>query len=225
MGAIVAVYGRKMLSLSLIFNSLLTITYAVGLLTGLYAYNWQLFPPYLVDGNLFWLIILGSVVNIFPAAFMGQIKMGRLWFHHYVYGFLVIGLAVGLLALFAPLALPTLFTSNVTDIGINVGRFFILGGLALVLDDLPDVSVGTKRLVDFLKLKAYQSRRALHWAGCLLGFVSLYFIFCVCGFLILNPGWASLANFILIGSLMVTSLTCFWAFRRKIWLNINLASQ
>ena len=140
-----AVYGKKLLSLSLIFNSLLSIVYAAGLLTGYYVDGWTLYVPYLVNGALFWMLILASIINIFPSATIGQVRTGRLWFHHYVYGFLVSALAIAFLVTLAPISLFSLFTTNTTNTTVNIGRFFVLGGLTLILDDLPDVSNGLRR--------------------------------------------------------------------------------
>ena len=43
-------------------------------------------------------------------------------------------------AFFTPVTLLSIFLVNDTSVQVNLGRFFLLGGLTLVLDDLPDVS-------------------------------------------------------------------------------------
>jgi len=214
-----AVYEKKVFSVALIFNSLLTIVCAIGILSGFYAAlpYWKPYAPYLIDGNLFWAIILASIINIFPAAYIGKVKTGRLWFHHYVYGFIVLGLSVAFLVLCTSVSLLSLFTTNITDITVNVGRFFVLGGLALVLDDLPDVSNGMASFLSRLKSLAHRGRKTIHTLQYLMGFVSLYFFVAVSVWMSQNPSWATLANFILAGSLFVTSLTSFWSVKRKIW--------
>jgi hypothetical protein len=118
----------------MIFNSLLSIAYAVGLLTGYYVEGWTLYPPFLIDGAFFWVLIVTSIINIFPSATIGQVKIGRLWFHHYVYGLLVSTLATFFLMIFTSVPLLYLFTITTTNPTVNVGRFFILGGLTLVLE-------------------------------------------------------------------------------------------
>jgi hypothetical protein len=217
-------YGKKFFSIALIFNCLVVLTYAIGLLSGFYTYGWLLFTPYIADSNLFWLVIMISVFNIFPAAYMGRVKTGRLWFHHYFWGILVICLSLAYLAATASWALPILFTSNITDLSVNLGRFFLLGGLALLLDDLPDVSGGTKRFVSFLKSSAHQSRRIIHYVEFLLGLVSTYFFVFITAYLVAYPVWATPANCILSGCLLVMCLTCFWTVKKKVWLNFNLNS-
>ncbi len=219
MGALA--YGRKLFSITLIFNCLVVIVYAIGLLFGFYKYGWQAFTPYVFDTNLFWVVIVISVFNIFPAAYIGQVvQTGRLWFHHYFWGFLVMVSSLIYLVLAVPSALPILFTENITDIGVNVGRFFMLAGLAMVLDDLPDVSGWTEKFVCYLKTRAHQGKTVLHYTEFFLGLVSAYFFVAVTAYLAVNPLWVTPANCILSGCLLVTSLTCFWTVRRKVWLNL-----
>ena len=221
MAGIIAVYGRKLFSLTLIFNALLTIAYAIGLLTGLYVGHWTLYAPFLIDGNLIWLAIMASIMNIFPSAVYGKVKTGRLWFHHYVYGFFVSGASAVLIILFTSVSLITLFTSNITDLSLNLGRFFILGGMVLVLDDLPDVSRVTAWALGWLKVKAYQVRRAIHVVQCINGAMCLYFSVTISLWMALNTSEITVANIILAGTLLVTSATSFMSVRHKIWLKMS----
>jgi hypothetical protein len=214
-------YGRKMFSIALIFNSLLCISYAIGLLAGFYLYNWTLYSPFVLDGNLFWLVIVASIINIFPSAHVGKVKTGRLWFHHYVYGFFVWFASAALLLLFTSVSLFSLVTANITDVGINAGRFFILGGMALVLDDLPDVSRFTAAALSWMKLKAYQGRKVVHSVQMLMGFVSLYFASAIGLWIALNPQGVTVANLILVVTLAISGLTAVISVRKKIWLRIK----
>jgi hypothetical protein len=216
-----AAYGRKMFSIALIFNSLVCISYAIGLLAGFYLENWVLYFPFVINGNLFWLIIVASVVNIFPAAHIGKVKTGRLWFHHYVYGFFVWFASAALLLMFTSVSLFSLVTGNITDIGINAGRFFILGGVALVLDDLPDVSNVTASALNWLKSKAYQGRQLVHSVQFLMGCISVYFSVSVGAWITLNPEGVTVANLIFVGTLAINGLISFMSVKRKIWLRIN----
>ncbi len=196
--------------------------YAIGLLTGFYSFNWALYSPYLVNANLLWLMIVFSVMNIFPAASLGKLHTGRLWFHHYVYGFLVLGLAVALLLMLTRISVVDLITGNITDIYVNVGRFFVLGGLTLLVDDLPDVSKHTHLGIRWLKARACRGRKILHAVECFMGFVSLYFFLCVSIYIVQVPEEATLANLILAGTLLVSTVFSFAVVKRKIWLNITL---
>ncbi|MGF3521995.1 MAG: hypothetical protein ACQXXJ_02730 [Candidatus Bathyarchaeia archaeon] len=220
MNSSVLAYGRKLFSIALIFNALVCIVYSMGLLTGFYSENWQLYSPFIFDGNVFWALIAVSVINIFPAAFIGQVKTGRLWFHHYVYGFLVLSLAVGFLSLFTSVSLLTLFTANITDLAVNVGRFFVLGGLALVLDDLPDVSRYTARVLCCMKGVAHKGRRLIHVAQAVLSVICLYIAVGVSAAVICNAEWATASNFIFVGTLIITIITALWSVKRKVWYRI-----
>src|SRR3972149_9011899 len=157
-------YGKKIFSLALLFNAVLTFEYAVQILAGFYtAYPyWKPFPPFIFDGSMFWVIIPAAIINFFPAVSTGQTRCSRLWFHHYVYGFVVAAIAAASLLIFTPVPLIDLFTRDITDVGINIGRFFVLGGLTMVLDDLPDVSGVLKKSLTYMKVKAYHGRKALH---------------------------------------------------------------
>ena len=217
-------YGKKMFSLALTFNALLSIFYAIGLLTGYYTGNWTMFAPYVIDGALFWAIIPISIINIFPAVKVGKVRTGRLWFHHYVYGFIVLALSCVSIALFAPISPPTLLTANKTTANIHIGRFFILGVITLVLDALPDVSKKLEFALRWMKTKAGEKRRTIHRIQILTGLVALYFFLSISVYLTQKPAEATLANFILIAAMLVTSLTSFASAKRKIGLNITTES-
>lgn len=216
------VYGKKLLSLAMIFNSLLSIVYAVGLLAGYYTYGWTLYAPYLIDGALFWPLILASIMNIFPSATLGKVKTGRLWFHHYVYGFLVSMFAIAFLILVSPTSLISVFTANTTNISVNVGRFFVLGGLTLILDDLLDVPCGLKRALYFLKSKAYQGRKIMHLIQYTMSCISIYLFMAVVFHIAHNPQSATVANLILSATLLATSLISFGIAKAKMWLQITV---
>ena len=220
---ILSVYGRKVFSMALIFNALLCISCALGILSGFYKTHlmWKPFAPFLVDGNLFWIIVAGAVINIFPAAFIGKVHTGRLWFHHYVYGLVVFLASAVYIALFTPASLLTVFFNYTTNIPVNVGRFFLVGGLTLLIDDLPDVHNVTSRGLKWLKTKAFQTRKVLHLLQFFMGLVALYFSAAMSLFLIENPESVTPANFILIGTILITSITSFMSAKEKTWLNLQ----
>ncbi len=220
----VEAYGKKIFSLSLVFNSLISIVCVVELLAGYYRAfpHWIPFSPYLFDGNLFWIAILAAIVNIYPTSSIGRaIKTGRFLFHHYVYGLFIITLAVLYIIAFTPILLFDLFTTNTTNVAINAGRFFILGGLALLLDDLPDVSQKIEMTLNWLKAKAYKKRKAIYWVQLLSGITTLYLFFSVTCWLIENPQTINPANIIFISTLLITSLTSIACTKAKKWLDIT----
>ena len=223
MASLAVSFGKKFLSLALIFNSLLSMVCAIGILSGYYASqpHWKLYQPYLIDGSLFWAIILASIINIFPVTTIGRVNTPRLWFHHYVYGFVVLILSFVFLMIFTSIPLVSLFTANITDVTINIGRFFILGGLTLVIDDFPDISKRARFTLSLMKAKVYRRRRLFQVIQGLMAFVSLYFFLCVSVWFTQNPQGVTLANLILFGTLLVTTITAFGILNRKVWLKIT----
>jgi hypothetical protein len=224
MSKILDVYGKKLFSLALIFNSLLTIVYAIGLLSAYYVLypGWKPYFPYILNGQLFWIIIPAAILNIFPVVNIGKVDTGRLWFHHYVYGFIVAAIAAITTAVWAPDVFLTLFTMDSADTGLNVGRFFILGGLTLVIDDMPDISRRLKTGLRLLKSQAQRYGKVLHVVQFLMGLVTLYFFIAIIVYLPQHPPENTLANAILLGTLLVTTLTSFANVKRRDWLSIEL---
>ncbi len=218
----VMAHAKKLFSLALLFNAILTLEYAIQILACYYAAypSWKPFPPLLSVGSLFWVLIPAAAINFFPAASTGQTKCGRLWFHHYVYGIVIAMIAGGSLLIFTSIPPLDIFTKNITDVNVNVGRFFVLGGLTLVIDDLPDISTFVRKFIDYLKLMAYKYRKILHAAQLIFGFVSLYFCLALLATIVIYPQALTLANSILVGTLLVTSLTSFASFRRRTWLDL-----
>ena len=216
-------YAKKLFSLALLFNALLTLEYSIQLLASFYSVypNWKPFPPFIFDGSLFWLIIPAALINFFPAVTSGQTKCNRLWFHHYVYGCVIALVAGASLLVFTTVPVLDLVTKNITDVNINVGRFFVMGGLTLVIDDLPDVSGVMEKTLNYLKLKAFRGRKALHITQFLFGCISLYFCLGVIIHILIAPVAFTLANTILVGTMLVTSLTAFASVKRRIWLNMT----
>jgi hypothetical protein len=223
MGKIVDVYCRKIFSVSLLFNALLTVVFSIGLLASYYTLfpAWTPYPPFIFDGRLFWVLIVAAIFNIFPCVNIGKVHTGRLWFHHYVYGFIVAALAVVASAVLVPGGLSSLLIIYTTDVGVNAGRFFILGGATLVLDDLADVSKGLYSGLRFVKSKAQKNARILHAVQVIMGFVTLYFLLAICAYLALHPIEITLANAILIGTLSITVVTSFANVKRRVWLRVD----
>lgn len=214
---------KKIFSLALIFNALITIAVVVGILFGFYrAYPyWKPFAPYLIEGNLFWLAIAAAIINIFPSACIGRaLHTGRFLFHHYVYGFLVLLFASLFVVFFIPVSLIDIFLITSSDLAINVGRFFILAGLTLLLDDLPDVSERIESMLNWVKTKACQARRPLHALQLVTGLVSLYLLVSVSITTTLNSE-RIVNNIFLIGTLLVTVITSLALVKRKAWPKIT----
>ena len=216
---------KKIFSVSLVFNALLTIGCISGILAGFYWYyhHWQPFSPYLINGNLFWVAIAAAIINIFPSAGLGRsLHTGRLLFHHYFYGFMVLVCAVIYIVFFTPISLLTIFLVNDTSVQVNVGRFFILGGLTLVLDDLPDVHTKLDLGLNWLKNKVGQGARFVSVFQLMAGIVSLYVFAAVTLSVYNTPAYVTVANLLLIGTLFITSITSFVFVRRQVWQRLQI---
>jgi len=212
-----------MFSLTLVFNALLTIACCVGILAGFYWYysGWNPFAPYLVNGNLLWFAIAAAAINIFPSALLGRkLHTGRFLFHHYFYGFLVMASAVIYVVLFTSVPLTTIFLVNNTSPEVNVGRFFLLGGLTLLLDDLPDVSKRIESGLNHIKAGANRMRKVIVAAQVVTGAFSLYIFAAVCAAMLTIPEWVTPANLILVFTVLITGVTAFIFVKRKAWNNL-----
>jgi len=224
MAASARVLLRKIFSLALIFNSLITLACVAGILFGYYmAYPyWRPYAPFLINGNMFWIAIAAALINIFPSAIIGRVlHTGRFLFHHYVYGFFVLLLTSASIMVFTPISLISLFFIDSNSVGVNIGRVFVLAGFTLVLDDLPDVSKRVESSLNWIKTKAYRVRKTLHVLQFISGCFALY---CCISILLDTIGGSNRAipNTFVIGSLFVTSLTSFACVKREAWLKIAL---
>jgi hypothetical protein len=216
---------KKIFSVSLVFNALLTIGCTIGILAGFYWYfnDWQPFAPYLVSGDLFWVAIAAAVINIFPSAGLGRaLHTGRFLFHHYFYGFLVLFFSAVYVVVFTPVSLLSIFLVNNTSVAVNAGRFFILGGFTLVLDDLPDVHKRVESALNWLKAKVGRGGKVVSVVQLLTGAVSLYIFTAVTLAVAQNPQWVTVANLLLIGTVFITSITSFIFVKRRVWLKIHV---
>jgi hypothetical protein len=114
-----------------------------------------------------------------------------------------------------------LFLVNSGNIALNTGRFFVLAGLTLLLDDLPDVSKKVESALNGLKSQAYRIRKVFHVLQFVTGAITLYISLAIAIFVSLHPS-TNIANFITFGSLLVTSITSFACVKRKAWLKITI---
>jgi len=215
---------KKTFSISLIFNSLISIACVAGIIYGYYmAYPyWKPYSPFLLNGNIFWFALAAAVINIFPGAAIGRaLHTGRFLFHHYVYGFFVLASTSAFVMVYTPVSVLSMFFIDDSTIAVNAGRMFFLAGLALFLDDLPDVNKRIEIGLNWIKTKAFYARKTLHALQFITGTFSMY-----CSLSILadtiTTGLRALPNSFVIISLFITSITSFVCVKRKTWLNITL---
>ena len=218
------VWLKKTYSLTLVLNSLITLASIAGILYGFYFHAWRAYSPYLINGNVFLLVGAAAVINIFPSASIGRcLHTGRLWFHHYVYGAFVLFTSSIYVMVFTSVSLVNLFLLNSTSIAVNTGRFFVLTGTTLLLDDLPDVSKRIEATLNKIKSKAYQARKVLHGAQLVTGLVTFYVFLAITLSALFQHHAFTVSNFLTMGTLLITSITAFAFVKRKAWLKINVA--
>ena len=223
MGCSVFVYLKKMFSLTLMLNSFITIAAITGILYGFYFAwpGWKPYTPWLISGNFFLLAAMAALINVFPSASIGRaLHTGRLFFHHYVYGFFVLIFSTIYILAFTSVSLVTLFLVNTGNIAINTGRLFVLTGATLFLDDLPDVSKRVESTLNKIKSQAFRVRKAFHVLQLLTGVVTLYIFLAILSFSIYHLE-VNVANFLTMGTLLITSFTSFACVKRKAWLKIT----
>jgi len=216
---------KKIFSVSLVFNALVSISCAAGILAGFYwrYHDWHPFAPYLVSASVFWVLIVAAIVNIFPSAGLGRsLHTGRLFFHHYFYGFLVLFFSAVYVTVFTPVSLISIFFINNTNVSVNVGRVFLLGGSALVLDDLPDVHGKIESSLNWLKAKAGQGGKFLSIVQLITGTVTFYLFIAISLSMAQDPQYITVANLIVLGSVFITSVASFIFVRRRVWLKIHV---
>ncbi len=218
------ILAKKMFSISLIFNALLTIACATSILSGVYWYYapWKPFEPYLIDGSVFWFAIVAAVLTIYPSAMIGRkLHTGRFLFHHYFYGIIVMICAAIYTIFFTSASIFTVFLVFNVSVEVNIGKFFLLGGLALLLDDLPDASERIEKNLNWLKDKVRRIPSAIGILQIIAGAGTLYLSIALLWGIINVPNWVTLANFITCFSMLITAITSFIFIKRKFWHNME----
>lgn len=214
---------KKVFSLSLILNALITLATLAGILYGFY-FVWPWWRPYypnLISGNLFIIAAAAALINIFPSASIGRaLHTGRFLFHHYVYGFFVLFISALYVVAFTSVSLVMLFLVNSSSVAVNTGRVFFLTGLTLVLDDLPDVSKRIESGLNKIKSAVYRIRKAFHVLQLATGAVTFYIFLAIVMFEIYHPS-TNVANYLTMSTLLITSLTSFACAKKKSWLKIT----
>ena len=219
----IRVWLKKAFSLTLILNSLITLASVIGIVYGFYHAwpYWKPYSPYLINGNLFLIVGAAALTNVFPSASIGRaLHTGRLFFHHYVYGFFVLLTSSVYVIAFTSVSLIELFLVNSANVAVNTGRFFVLTGLALFLDDLPDVSKRVESTLNKVKSGFCRVRKGVHFLQLGTGLVTFYVFLSVLLYTI-QHGVLTISNILTMGTLLVTSLTAFAFVRRKAWLKIT----
>ena len=123
---------------------------------------------------------------------------------------------------FSSLSLITLFLVNSSNIAVNAGRFFVLTGLTLFLDDLPDVSKRVELTLNKIKSGFYKIRKGIHVFQLITGVVTFY-VFIAILLDSIHKFSLTVSNFLTMSTLLITSITSFACVKRKAWLKITPA--
>lgn len=224
--------GKKILSLGLIFNSLIGLISVGNILAGYYAARpwWQPYSPYLLDGSLFWVATLTALLNIVPSKMVGKVHIRRLFFHHYVYGFLTMMSSTLFIAFLMPTSLTALFkpTSSIESMSLQslilyAQLFFLYGGFTLLLDDLPDTSLTVNRILNQMGEKVRRSGKMLQFVHLCSSAITIYISLAIFLWLVKEYLWISqwpmwfLSHVISIVSLVINGVWGLRVTKKKIW--------
>ncbi len=214
---------KKIFSISLILNALITLAAIAQIIFNHYRSfpYWQPYSPFIVNGSVFFLVIVAAVLNIYPSASLGRtLHTGRFLFHHYVYGVFVLIFSAIFVMVFTPVSLIGLFLVYNESVTVNAGKFLFLVGFALLLDDLPDVSRKIGSNLNTLKAKVYRGRKIIHTLQFITGLFSFYVFLVVSLWATQNPSLLIPAAFTS-STFLITSLSSFVFVKRKAWLKIK----
>lgn len=219
----IRVWLKKIFSLTLILNALITLSAIIGIMYGFYHAwpYWKPYAPYLINGNLFIVVGIAALINIFPSASIGRaLHTGRLFFHHYVYGFFVLITSSIYVIAFTSASLISLFLINSSDMAVNTGRCFLLIGATLFLDDLPDVNRRIEKSLNKVKSVFCHIRQVMHVLQLATGIVTFY-VFLSIVLSAFQKASFTISNYLTMATLLITSITSFACVKKKAWLKIT----
>jgi hypothetical protein len=164
-----------------------------------------------------WAAIPAAIIDLFPIANFGHVKVRRLGLHHFIYGLAIVAGS----SVLTSVSVFNVFSLGIRDVKLNVGRNLILVGLTLIVDDFADISDRTRMALRVIESKLYGKRRIIHALQGLLSCITFYIFLCITIWLTQNPRGMNLANLTIASTLLVTSLTGFRSVRKRIWLGIK----
>jgi len=224
--SIQAALGRKILCLSIIFNSIVSILLAGNILYMFYAGGLLRHPywPFLLDGSLFWLVIVTSFLNIVTAKVLGDVDLRRIKFHHYFYGFLTSVTSFIFLALSAPaylsiLLMPMLIPRVYGSTAMPVSTFFLVyGGMTLIIDDVQDMSLRLRRFLNNLKNKLKRMGRTIETIHLCCSIASIYVALSIIFWASGNSLHFGISSGIFALNLLITSIWGLGMAKKRFWL-------
>jgi len=230
--SIPAALGRKILCLSIIFNSIISILLTGNILYMFYVNKslWRPYWPFLLDGSLLWFVIITSFLNIVTAKILGNVDLRRIKFHHYFYGllasltsfiFLVIFAPTYLFALLMPMLIPDVYSS--ASMPVFTIFFFVYGGMTLMIDDIQDMSLRLRRFLNNLKGKLKRVGGIIGTLHFCCSVASIYVMLSILPWTFANglsgrPAFYSLSAEIFALNLLITSLWGLVMAKKRVWL-------
>ena len=230
MEKVLSTLGKKILGLSIIFNSLVCISSAVNILVSFYDARpfWQPYAPFLLNGSFFWAVVIAAIINIMPARRIGNAKWRRILFHHHTYGIAVSFSSIFWIIFFTPHAFQMITTFPYKAETITAQHLFyymalcfVYGGFALFVDDVHDISSRTRQLFEGVISKFVTSGWWIRGIHLLSGILSLYVSVSVVIWFIKNYGWIRswhlwiLSHLTLTVNLICTSVYTIYVAKRK----------
>lgn len=212
---------RKLVSLTLIFNSVASLFSSIGVLCGIYvgASFIFIYSPRSLESLPLFFVAATSILNIAPAKTLGKVNLRRIIFHHYVYGLLSIAAYFALSILHLLLA-DTFSLSRYQA----YASLFLYLGLTLTIDDLADIS---PRIAHLLNIIGDRARKAgwliqrVHLLSSLISaYAAIHVLICSLksGFLLIESPLLGFLHTLLIANLLITAMYGLRICGEKVWL-------
>jgi len=166
--------------------------------------------------------MVASIVNISLGIKIGRVKtpasLRSITSYNFLFGIIISAISAILLLTYTPLTFLGIFTESNTDLMVNLGRFFLLSGMAVFLLYIPSTIKTMLRPQETVQSKTNFGYKILHWVQLVIGIICFYMYIAINISIGGNPQNNTLANFILTYALLLTSLSSFGVFFQKNWL-------
>lgn len=208
---------RKILGLTLIFNSVISLVLSLSILYEPYsiAYMDLIRSPYFMGGLPLFFVALTSVLNVVPAQIFGNVNVRRILFHHYVYGLfsIVIYSVFVILQSLVPL-----------QQGYHIYASLLLyWGLALIIDDVSDISPKIAQLINLVRERMKKISGAIQKVHLVSSLISTYaiiqfFPYIFKTILLVDNALLSIVNSLPTINLSVTAAYGLKISKEKVWI-------
>jgi hypothetical protein len=157
---------------------------------------------------------LASLLNILLAVKISQVKK----LYGFIFGIVIASISAISLLTLAQLSFFDIFTKSTTDLMVNLGRFFLLSGIAVLIVEIPSLL----QIIGLTQKISIPKNNFIHKILFLLQLAMIvttfYLFFAVTAYMSQGSGANSLANAILNLALLFTAFISFGATIFKTWL-------